>query len=145
MRRFFVGCSAAALLLAGGALASSAVAQATAPPSAPAAVHPVVGAWQLTIEENAGDPPSLVAFHADGTYQETDADGTVGIGSWEATGPSSVNLTFNAYLPTDDDSAAMETIRATGEVARTARPSPPSSRSRSPAVPSRRANTAPAT
>ena len=45
------------------------------------------------------DPPSLVAFHADGTYQEADADGTVGIGSWEATGPSSLNLTFDAYLP----------------------------------------------
>ena len=103
MRRFFIGCAAAALLLAGGALASSAVAQATTAPAAPAAVHPVVGAWQLTVAEFPDDPPSLVAFHADGTYQESDADGTVGIGSWEATGPSSVNLTFMSYVPSDDE------------------------------------------
>jgi hypothetical protein len=113
MRRLLIGCAAAALLVAGGAVASSSVAGATTAP--PDAVHPVVGAWQLTVDEFPGDPPSLVAFHADGTYQEADSDGTVGIGSWEATGPSSVNLTFMAYVP-DDESAPMQTIRATGEV-----------------------------
>jgi len=115
MRRFFIGCAAAGLLLAGGALAGSTVVEATAAPSAPAAVHPVVGAWQLKVEEFPDDPPSLVAFHADGTYQEADADGTVGIGSWTATGPSSLNLTFMAFVP-DEGSAPMETIRATVEV-----------------------------
>ena len=119
MRRFFVGCAAAALLLAGGALASSAVAQATAPPSTPAAVHPVVGAWQLTVAEFPNNQPSLVIFNADGTYQEADADGSVGIGSWEATGPSSLNLTFMSYVPGgggDGGPAPVQTIRATGEV-----------------------------
>ena len=76
MRRFFIGCAAAGLLLAGGALASSTVAEATTAPSAPAAVHPVVGSWQLSVDEFPDDPPSLVAFHADGTYQESDSDGT---------------------------------------------------------------------
>ena len=59
MRRFFIGCAAAGLLLAGGAVASSTVVEATTAPAAPAAVHPVVGAWQLTVAEFPDDPPSL--------------------------------------------------------------------------------------
>jgi hypothetical protein len=114
MRRFIIGCSAAALLLAGGALASSTAVQATIPPTE---APPIVGAWLLTNEEFPDDPPSLVAFHADGTYHEADADGTTGIGSWEATGPTSFNLTFVVVFPSDDEgSAAMQTIRAAGEV-----------------------------
>jgi hypothetical protein len=118
MRRLIIGCSAAALLLAGGALATSTVVQATTPPSeAPAVVHPIVGAWLLTVDEFPEDPPSLVAFHADGIYQEASADGSTGVGSWEATGPSSVNVTFIEMFPTDDEgSAGMQTIRAAGEV-----------------------------
>ena len=70
MRRFIIGCSAAAVLLVGGALASSTAVQATTPPTeAPAESHPIVGAWVLTVEEFPEDPPELVAFHADGTYQ----------------------------------------------------------------------------
>jgi hypothetical protein len=108
-------------LLAGGALASSTAVQATTPPTeppaeVPARVHPVVGAWILTVEEFPEDP-SLIAFHADGTYQEASADGTTGIGSWEATGPASFNLTFIEMFPADDEgSAGMQTIRAAGEV-----------------------------
>jgi hypothetical protein len=118
MRRLVIGCSAVAVLLAGGALASSTAVEATTPPSAPAEVHPIVGAWLLTVDEFPDEPPSLVAFHADGTYQEADADGTTGIGSWEATGPSSVNLTFMSIFPSDDGGSAPsgQTIRAAGEV-----------------------------
>jgi hypothetical protein len=118
MRRLIIGCSAAALLLAGGALATSTAVQATTPPTeAPAAVHPIVGAWLLTVDEFPEDPPSLVAFHSDGTYQEAGGDGSTAIGSWEATGPSSANVTFMEILPTDDGgSASMATIRAAGEV-----------------------------
>jgi hypothetical protein len=94
------------------------VVQATTPPAeAPAEVHPIVGAWLLTVEEFPEEPPQLIAFHADGTYQETSADGTTGIGSWEATGPSSINLTFiEMFLIDDEGSAGMQTIRAAGEV-----------------------------
>ena len=78
---------------------------------------PIVGAWLLTVDEFPEDPPQLVAFHADGTYHEADADGTTGIGSWEATGPTSFNLTFVEIFPTDDEgSVGMQTIRAAGEV-----------------------------
>ena len=95
MRRLVIGCAATALLLGGGALAGSTAVQATTPPSeAPEEDHPIVGAWLLTVDEFPEDPPELIAFHADGTYQQASADGTSGIGSWEATGPSSINLTF---------------------------------------------------
>jgi hypothetical protein len=113
MRRLVIGCSAAALLLAGGALANATAVQATTPPAeTPAEVHPIVGAWILTVEEFPEDPPSLLAFHADGTFHEANADGTTGIGSWEATGPSSMNLTF---LELDEEGSA-GMIRAAGEV-----------------------------
>ncbi len=112
MRRFIIGCSVAAVLLLGG-LASSTAVQATTPPSeAPAESQPVVGAWVLTVEEFPDDPPELVAFHADGTYQSSSADGTTGIGAWEATGPSSFNLTFLEL----DDEGPSTMIRAAGEV-----------------------------
>ena len=119
MRRLIIGCSAAALLLGGGALASSTAVQATTPlpSSAPTEVPSIVGAWLLTVEEFPDDPPTLVAFHADGTYQQANADGTTGIGSWEATGPNSFNLTFVEIFPIDDEgSTGMQTIRAAGEV-----------------------------
>jgi hypothetical protein len=113
MRRLVIGCSAAALLLAGGALASSTAVHATTPPAEPPAeVHPIVGAWILTVEEFPEDPPSLVAFHGDGTFHEANADGTTGIGSWEATGPNSINLTFLEL----DEEGATGMIRAAGEV-----------------------------
>jgi hypothetical protein len=113
MRRLVIGCSAAALVLAGGAVAGSTAVQATTPPvDAPAEVHPVVGAWILTADEFPDDPPSLVAFHADGTFHEANADGTDGIGAWEATGPSSMNLTF---LELDEEGSA-GMIRAAGQV-----------------------------
>ena len=62
-----------------------------------------------------------MAVHADGTLQETTTDGTTSIGSWEATGPNSFNLTFNSLSLTGstdrlEGSFAMGTIRAAGEV-----------------------------
>ena len=58
MRRLIVGCATAALLLTGGALATSSAVQATIPPSeAPAEVHPIVGVWLLTVDEFPEDPP----------------------------------------------------------------------------------------
>ena len=65
--------------------------------------------------------PSSSPSSADGTLQDTNADGTTGIGSWEATGPNSFNLTFNSLSLTGstdrvEGSFAMGTIRAAGEV-----------------------------
>jgi hypothetical protein len=117
LRRSIIGCAAAALLLTGGALVSSTAVQATIPPTeAPAEGHLIVGAWLLTVDEFPDDPPHLVAVHADGTYHQADAEGSTGIGSWEATGPSSFNVTFIAQFPTDDGSVWIQTFRLAGEV-----------------------------
>jgi hypothetical protein len=118
MRRLIIGCSASALLLAGGTLANSIAVQATTPPTeAPAEGHPFVGAWIYHVDGFPEEFTSLAAIHADGTMQDTSPDGTTSIGSWEATGPDSFNLTFNwVYLTDDEGSFAMSTIRASGEV-----------------------------
>ena len=117
MRRFIIGCAAAAVLLVGGLAVSTAVQATTPPTEVPADGDPIVGAWLLTVDEFPGGPPQLVAAHADGTYHEVDADGITAIGSWEATGPSSFNLTFIAHFAADDvGSVWMQTFRAAGEV-----------------------------
>ena len=58
------------------------------------------------VDEVPDDPPELIAFHADGTYQQASADSTTGIGSWEATGPNSINLTFMEVFLIDDEGSA---------------------------------------
>ena len=108
MRRLIIGCAATALLLTGGALAGSTAVQATLPPTE---APPIVGAWILAFDDFPDEPPDLVAFHSDGTFQQASADGTNGIGSWEATGPNSINLTF---VEVDEEGLAM--VRAAGEV-----------------------------
>jgi hypothetical protein len=117
LRRLIIGCSAAALLLTGGALAVSTAVQATTPPTEePTEGHPIVGAWIYTVDGFPEQFTVLAAFHADGTWQDTSPDGTTSIGSWEATGPNSFSLTFHSLSLTEDGSVAFFTIRATGEV-----------------------------
>ena len=122
MRRLIIGCSAAALLLAGGVLASSVAVQATTPPTEePAEGPPIVGSWVLRVDGFPEAFTELVAVQSDGTLIDTNAAGSIGIGSWEATGPNSFNLTFNSLSligSTDrvEGSLAMGTIRASGEV-----------------------------
>ena len=95
MRRLVIGCAVTALLLGGGALASSTAVQATIPPTeATAEVIQSSACGSSRSMSFPRIPPDLIAFHADGTYQQASADGTSGIGSWEATGPTSINLTF---------------------------------------------------
>jgi hypothetical protein len=67
----------------------------------------------VSVEEFPDDPPSLAVFHTDGTYEDTDADGSRGLGAWEATGASSANLTVVSMSPTGDGGLApLVTIRA---------------------------------
>jgi hypothetical protein len=104
--------------MVGGAAANSSVVQAVEPDSArpPTEGHPLVGAWTVSIEEFPDDPSSLAVFHTDGTYEETDADGSRGIGAWEATGASSANLTIVSMTPTDEgELTPIVTIRAAVE------------------------------
>jgi hypothetical protein len=51
--------------------------------------HPFVGAWRMNNPAMPEEAPILVVLHADGTYVQTEADGSVGIGSWVATGERS--------------------------------------------------------
>jgi len=124
MRRLVL-VSAAALSLVGGAIGVSAVASGstdtTVASDAAAEVHPFVGSWIFTVDGFPKEFTELMAIHADGTLQETASDGTTSIGSWEATGADSFNLTFISLSLTGstdrlEGSLATGTIRSAGEV-----------------------------
>ena len=78
--------------------------------------HPVVGAWLLIDDAFPDDPPVLVHLHADGTYLQVDADGTVGVGAWEATGERGAAVTFVQQFADETGAVSTITIRAEGEV-----------------------------
>jgi hypothetical protein len=80
------------------------------------AAHPVVGAWLLTDPAFPEEAPTLVQFHADGTYVQAEAEGGVGVGAWEATGERSVAVTFVEQFGGEEGVFTI-TIRAAGEVA----------------------------
>ena len=105
MRRLIIGCSAAALLLAGGLAVSTAVQATTPPTEAPAEGHPFVGAWIYMVDGFPESFTNLLAIDADGTWIDTSADGATSIGSWEATGPDSFGLTFHSLSLAEDGSA----------------------------------------
>jgi hypothetical protein len=92
-RTAFAGLGASGLGLALGARPPSAAAQ-----EFTTAGHALVGTWFLD-NGTANLTGALDAFslHADGTYIEANADGTVRLGAWEATGPLTATLTIEAY------------------------------------------------
>jgi hypothetical protein len=117
MRRLVVLFSAATLSLVGGVIGASAVASgstATTEPSSTEA-HPIIGTWVLTDTSDPEGEPSLVAFTADGIFVDVESD-SIGLGVWEATGPTSAALTFTGQNPPDEGGGSF-TIRATFEVA----------------------------
>lgn len=98
-RTAFAGLGAGGLGLALGPRTLSAAAQ-----DAGTEGHPLVGTWYL--DTDAQDPANaleIFILHADGTYVEANADGSVRLGAWEATGPTTANLTIVAY--TKDEGA----------------------------------------
>src|SRR5215204_3564858 len=118
MRRFVVLVSVAAVL---GLLVLGLVSPRTdAQEGTPAAMagHAIIGAWLLDVDtEDPSNPPSLAIFHDDGTYLQADADGSNGVGVWEATGANSAALT--AIFHGQDESGnfgGATTVRATIEV-----------------------------
>jgi hypothetical protein len=64
--------------------------------------HPFVGAW-IVDTDTADDAnfPALAVATSDGTYLESHPDVGVGVGSWEATGERSVNLTIVFHAPSE--------------------------------------------
>jgi hypothetical protein len=92
-RTAFAGLGAGGLGLAFGVGTSSARAQDVA-----IQAHPLVGTWFLDNgTANLTDALDSFILHADGTYIEANADGTVRLGVWEATGPTTATLTIEAY------------------------------------------------
>ena len=74
----------------------------------------VVGSWLAdTDTEEPSNPPSLLVFHADGTYVEVN-DGGAGAGAWAATGARTADLTIH-FIEGGD--GGLMTIRAAVEVA----------------------------
>ena len=84
--------------------------------AAATAAHPAVGSWLLTDLASPDDPPTLVVFHSDGTYTQVEADGAVGVGTWEATGEQSLALTFVEQFGDEAEGVFTLTVRAAGEM-----------------------------
>lgn len=79
--------------------------------------HDVVGAWVL--DGDANDPnnsPAVVVFNRDGTYQESDADGSDGYGAWEATGEQTADLTIIFHNEENGQFGGTAKVRAMIEV-----------------------------
>jgi hypothetical protein len=119
MRRFGIPVAVLTLVVVGLVLLGSRP-SAVAQESTPAAVagHSIVGAWLLDVDvDDPTNAPALAIVHDDGTYLEVDADGGSGIGTWEATGPTTAAATF-LYNGQDESGASAGTvkIRATAAV-----------------------------
>ena len=119
MRRMPVLLSVVAVVLLGAVAAGRSTLGSSSHDATPAAAlagHPIVGAWRLTDPAFPDDPLTLVHFYADGTYLQAEADGPVGVGSWEATGERGVAMTFLAQFGDEAGGVFALTIRAAGEV-----------------------------
>lgn len=74
-----------------------AMAQDATPPAA--TLHPIVGAWLLSVDVyDESDPPVLVIYHPDRTYTDAAAGRASGIGVWEPIDEHSVmtNVVFHS-------------------------------------------------
>jgi hypothetical protein len=89
MRRFIIVLSAV-LMLTGGLAVALPLAHAQ---DSSLQDHPLVGNWSIDAE-GQGVPTDVVAFHDDGTVTDVETDGTVELGGWEATGPTTANMTI---------------------------------------------------
>ena len=95
-RTALAGLGAGGLGLALAATVTPAAAQDASP--AALAGHPLVGTWFLDNDPaNPANALGTFILHADGTYAEVNPDGPVRLGAWEATGPTTANLTIAAF------------------------------------------------
>src|SRR3954447_24158905 len=81
--------------------------------------HPIVGTWIAdTDQESDTNAFDMFTFNGDGTYIEADANGDVSLGAWEATGPTTANLSIMAFQGDDDgNNNGGYMVRASIEVA----------------------------
>ena len=102
-RSAVIGLGAGAAGLALAATARPAAAQEATPASL--AEHPLVGTWFLDNDPaNPANALGTFLLHADGTYVEANADGSVRLGAWAATGATTATLTIVAH---DQDPAGI--------------------------------------
>jgi hypothetical protein len=117
MRRLWVLVPVLAIAALGlSVLGRSTLGTAAQDASSDSAAHPVVGAWRLFDTAVPEDPPSIVTFHADGTFFELTIDGSINVGAWEATGERSFAGTFIQQFGSEEEGAFTVTICAAGEV-----------------------------
>ena len=103
----------AVVMIGAVALGGSAVAQ-DSTPVAPSTDHPIVGSWMIDTEpQNPTNPLHLTIISADGSYLESETDGGVSVGVWEATGDNTAIFSFRFLAGPQ----GMGTIRAEAEVA----------------------------
>lgn len=120
MRRFVLPLVVSACILAFAGLVAG-LPRATAQQGTPAATggNPLVGAWILnTNPSDPHNPVSAVVFSPDGTYQQLDAGGSAGAGTWQATGADTAILTI--VFPQQDakgNAAGILRVRASISVA----------------------------
>ena len=106
MRRFAVLLSVVGMLLCSVVVLSqpSAAAQDATPASmAATTTHPLAGAWTFVSGVGEEAFPSVVIFHADGTYIEVLPWGAVLLGAWQPTGERTATLTQIINFFADDD------------------------------------------
>jgi hypothetical protein len=123
MRRATVLLSVVALVLVGLVGLGRVGAQEATPVAGPpettpvAGTHPIVGSWLAdTDADDPTNPPALFAFHADGTYVQSEVEG-VSVGTWEATGDRTATLTLHSIFLDEAGGQFMVTVRAAIEVA----------------------------
>lgn len=93
------------MLLGKSAMTASVAAQ----DAATTADSPIVGVWIAPpMGEETG---SITTFSSDGALVDQESDGTAGLGSWEATGPTSGTATF-VFFASDDEFTGNVIIRA---------------------------------
>lgn len=80
---------------------------------ADAGVNPIVGTWTISSKDPSGQvvPSTMMTFHADGTVIELDADGTILLGAWQATGERTAIYTVE--MPHSDGSGSGFTASVT--------------------------------
>ena len=65
--------------------------------------HPLNGVWLAdTDPEDASNALDVFTFSADGAYIQAESGGFVSLGSWEATGAATANLTIVSYESDDE-------------------------------------------
>src|SRR5262245_42982368 len=97
----------AALLSLVGLVAVGGSQHATTAQEATTEGHPLAGTWIVDSDpETEGNALETAVFNADGSFVNAQADGTIALGVWEATGATTATLTFSQYYADDNDQGA---------------------------------------